>query len=91
VEAVRAAIGRFERRVRRVELFVDDVNGPRGGVDQQCRCVVYLKRMAPIVATARESRLASAVSQAAERAAAALTARVGRRRWQPVRRPAEES
>jgi hypothetical protein len=39
---LRAALGRFARRVGQVRVFLRDVNGPRGGVDKRCRIVVHL-------------------------------------------------
>ncbi len=42
---VRAALGRFERRIRRVDVRFLDVNGPRGGPDRECH--VELRLLAP--------------------------------------------
>jgi ribosomal subunit interface protein len=34
---VRFALGRFAGRVRRVDIRMADINGPRAGVDKRCR------------------------------------------------------
>ena len=36
-----AAIEPLAQRVKQVLVYIEDVNGPRGGVDKQCRCVVH--------------------------------------------------
>ena len=38
------ALGRFEPRIRQVRVDLEDINGPRGGVDKSCRIAVHLKR-----------------------------------------------
>ena len=38
------ALSRFADRVQSVDVLLDDVNGPRGGIDQRCRLIVGLKR-----------------------------------------------
>lgn len=37
-----AALDQHEKWIKRVEVFLRDVNGPRGGVDQQCNVAVTL-------------------------------------------------
>jgi len=36
------ALGRFDRRVERVLVRIEDVNGPKGGIDKHCRVVVVM-------------------------------------------------
>lgn len=37
-----AALDQHSSRIERVEVLVEDENGPRGGIDQVCRVVVRL-------------------------------------------------
>ena len=74
---------RFEHRLRQVQLYIEDVNGPRGGVDKHCRCVLHLRRMAPIVISDSDSSVLAMVHRVADRASHALSrnlARQGQRR-----------
>jgi len=65
---VRSAFAKFGEKIQRVELTVDDVNGPKGGVDKECRVIVRLRKMEDVVVTAKDESLSKAVSQAIKRA-----------------------
>ena len=70
---------RFQSYIRCVNMTFTDVNGPRGGIDKQCRCVLQLKRMAPIVIEDRDSSFVSLVNRVASRASFTLRQRVDRK------------
>src|SRR5215831_8118830 len=38
------SLGRFDDHIRRVQLWIEDVNGPRGGRDLRCRLRICLRR-----------------------------------------------
>ncbi len=63
------ALSRFGDRIRRVTALVEDINGPRGGVDQRCRIDVLLAPSKRIAAEATDADAFGAVSRAAERVA----------------------
>lgn len=64
------ALSRFEPRIRSVEVRLRDINGPRGGIDQQCRLVVWLRRPhTSVIVEDQDLDVESAVSRCAERAA----------------------
>lgn len=75
-----AALGRFSHQIRCVSITLDDVNGPRGGIDKCCRVVVTLGRGDGICADATDAELAEAVGEAAERAARSIQRKLERRR-----------
>jgi hypothetical protein len=60
-------------------LYVEDVNGPRGGVDKQCRCVLHLRRMPPVVIQDKDESMNALIYRVANRAAYALSQRTDRR------------
>ncbi len=67
-----SALDRFRHRLKQVYLYVEDVNGPRGGIDKQCRCVLHLRRMAPIVIQDQDESMIALIYRVANRAAYAL-------------------
>lgn len=69
---------RFQSYIRCVTVTFTDVNGPRGGVDKQCRCVLQLKRMAPIVIEDRDGNIVDLASRVASRASQTLSQRIDR-------------
>jgi len=50
------ALGRFGRRVARVLVRVEDTNGPKGGIDKQCRVAVVVPHSRTNRAVAKASR-----------------------------------
>ncbi|MBL4684025.1 MAG: HPF/RaiA family ribosome-associated protein [Nannocystaceae bacterium] len=67
---VTTALRRAHSEVRRVDVRLVDLNGPRGGVDQRCRITLELKREGrPIVAEATDARIEVAIASAAGRLA----------------------
>lgn len=88
-EAILAtALARFAHRLKRVSVYVEDVNGPRGGVDKQCRCVLHLRRLPPLVIQDQGERVTSLMYRVANRAAHAVSKQVERiteRKKRPAR------
>lgn len=65
VERLEAALSRAVRRVREVEVWIVDENGPRGGADKHCRVAVALAGHAPVIAEAVSPDVYDAVREAA--------------------------
>lgn len=72
------ALDRFRHRLKQVSVYVEDVNGPRGGVDKQCRCVLHLRRMPPIVVQDKDESMTALMYRVANRAAFALSRKTDR-------------
>jgi putative sigma-54 modulation protein len=76
---LRRALSRFSRRLRHVQLNLRDVNGPRGGLDKQCRIVVDIAPVGRTVAVSKSNDPIDAVNQAAVRSARIIAQRLKRR------------
>lgn len=71
-EVFSTALQRFASHIRYVMVSIQDVNGPRGGVDKQCRCVVHLKRRPPIVIQDTDQSVVGMLLRVAHRGAYTL-------------------
>ena len=74
------ALGRFAGRIGRVTVYVEDLNGPRGGVDQRCRIQVSLVPSGIVMAEGMGAEAIAAVNRAAERVARQMRNEFDRRR-----------
>ncbi|KPK38621.1 MAG: hypothetical protein AMJ69_08015 [Gammaproteobacteria bacterium SG8_47] len=63
-------------RVRRIDVRLSDVNGPRGGDDKRCLIVVKLQGLANVVIEDTQSDLYTAIDRAAARAGRTLKRRL---------------
>jgi len=63
------ALGRFSSRIRRVMVRLEDMNGPRGGLDKRCHIEVRVPGRGVLVVDVRDVELEPAVSRAADRIA----------------------
>jgi ribosomal subunit interface protein len=79
------ALAKFGGRIRRITALLEDINGPRGGVDQRCRVEVHLVPSGKIEAEATNADAVLAVSRATDRIARRVRDAVERRRARRVR------
>jgi putative sigma-54 modulation protein len=84
------ALSRFSSRIRRVNVFLADENGPRGGIDKTCRIVVRLRDGGDVVAEVSDSDWEIAVDRATTRVGHTTSREMARRRAgrRPPRKPA---
>jgi len=80
------ALGRMDAQIRRVQLWIEDLNGPRGGRDIRCCLRVSLRRGGTLTVEAVEAVPAAAVAEVFDRARTAVLRNVQRQRWAPMRR-----
>lgn len=85
------ALERFSQRLTQVHLYVADSNGPRGGVDKQCRCVLHLRRRPPVVIQDQDESMYALIHRVANRAAYALSRLADRRSRQSQRARLQKS
>jgi putative sigma-54 modulation protein len=74
------SLSRFEQRIRRVNVRIFDLNGPRGGADKCCRIAIRLVSSDVIVVQEVNSDVFRAIDRAAERAGQKLAHKVHRAR-----------
>jgi CBS domain-containing protein len=79
-------LGKFSDDVKRVSVRIEDINGPRGGVDKRCRIKVVLRGLPSVVVEEKDAALQGAIDRALERAAQTVSRHLERRR-QKLRLP----
>lgn len=77
---LRFALSRFTGRIRRVNVFLADQNGPRGGIDKTCRILVRLADGGDVVAEVSDVDWVIAVDRATTRIGHSTGRQVERRR-----------
>lgn len=74
-----AALSKFGSRVKDVEISISDVNGLRGGIDKECRLVVNIMKMTPVISASQDASLTKAISRSIVRAERAVARRIQKR------------
>ena len=60
-------LGKFARRIERASVRIEDVNGPRGGVDKRCGIKVVMSGLPSVVVEHRHESLQAAMDGALAR------------------------
>ena len=81
------ALRQFGARVTAVTVTVEDLNGPRGGVDKQCRITVVLASTSHLRVEVLSTEITAAVDQAADHLARAIAREFERPPPYPTYRP----
>src|SRR5262245_19767335 len=77
-EVEHALSRRFADRVHRVEVYLQDMNSHKGGIDKRCSIEAHLSGHQPVVAHADASGIDEAVSGAVEKLTHVLEHTLGR-------------
>jgi CBS domain-containing protein len=76
-------LGKFATSIQRVSVRLEDVNGPRAGVDQICRIKVVLHGLPSVVVERQDAVLEAAIDIALVKVERAVRRVVQRRRMKP--------
>ena len=77
-------LGKFAPSIERVSVRLEDVNGPRGGVDKRCQIKVVLSGLPSVVVDERQETLPAVMERALDRIERAVRLRLERRRRKPI-------
>lgn len=83
-QRVRYVFRRMQYKVQQIHVSLRDINGPRGGVDKQCRLTLKLEGRGALVVAAQAPSSSLALDSALRRASRSLV-RLWQRRRRPVR------
>lgn len=73
------ALARFDDRITRVLVTVEDVNGPRGGVDKASRITVRLRRLEEVTVRGQHESLHACLARSAQRVGHAVSRALDKR------------
>jgi ribosome-associated translation inhibitor RaiA len=77
-------LGKFARNIERISVRLDDVNGPKGGVDRRCQIKVVVDGLPSIVSEAQATHWWDAFNVAVDGAEEAVRRALRRRRTKSV-------
>lgn len=77
---LRFALDRFGERIQKAVVFLQDHNGPKGGIDKVCRILVKTRGHGMIVAAVIDSDWIAAVDRAATRIGHNVARQIARQR-----------
>ena len=83
---LRFALGRLGNRIDRVTVRLEDLNGPRGGVDKRCRIEASVVRSCKLQVEVMGAEIEPAVDRAADRIARRVKDDLDRTREKRMRR-----
>jgi putative sigma-54 modulation protein len=78
-QRVRNALVHVENRVDSVQIRLEDLNGPKGGIDKRCQVYANCGRLGVVRTEARDDDLRLAIDTAIDRAKSAVQNAVDKR------------
>lgn len=78
--------GNFAPQIERTSVRLEDVNGPRGGIDKRCQVKVVLRGLPSVYVDERHRSVQAAMDGALARADQAVRQALQRRRTRPLKR-----
>ena len=75
--------------VQRIKVVINDINGPKGGKDMNCRVIIHAKGMPDIIVSDNQTTVLAAVNIALSRAKTTLLRKVKRKQQNQPNRMAK--
>lgn len=72
------ALSRFDSKLDKVTLKVDDFNGPKVGIDKRCQLHIKLRYGQDVILTNLDSTVEAGISRLADRAGRTIARRISR-------------
>jgi len=72
------AMSYFSTNIKRVDIRLSDINGPRGGTDKRCHLQVFISGLPDIVVDDTETDMYAAIDRAIDRARRTVTRKLDR-------------
>ena len=73
------ALARSEHMIQSAAVTISDINGPKGGVDKQCRVVIKAAGVPRIVISEKQAAMGLAIDRAISRASQSLARHLKRK------------
>jgi putative sigma-54 modulation protein len=68
VNSLEHALGRLDVAIMNATVFLCDINGPRGGIDKECRVLIHLNRGGFLAVEDADDNMSRLIDRIAERA-----------------------
>ena len=59
---IRISLGLFTHKIRRVDVFLSDINGPKGGLDMLCKIKTSVYGQAPFIVQEKADTVHEAIN-----------------------------
>jgi ribosome-associated translation inhibitor RaiA len=82
---VATRLNKFASAIQRVTVRIEDINGPRGGLDKACRAKVLLRGVGSVLAVHQHNNVRTAIAGALRRAESGVRRSLARRKTKPSR------
>ncbi|BCD99952.1 HPF/RaiA family ribosome-associated protein [Marinicellulosiphila megalodicopiae] len=72
------ALDSRRENIKRIEVTLSDINGPKGGEDKRCQVLVKLNGQQDVIINDKQVQIFSAIDKAADRASRSVSKRIER-------------
>jgi hypothetical protein len=80
---VASRLNKFASAIQRVTVRIEDINGPRGGLDKACRVKVLLRGVGSVLAVHQHHNVRTAIGGALRRAESGVRRSLASRKTKP--------